>query len=421
MVDACRESGVLLMEAFMYRQHPSWVAARELVASGRIGKLQAVDSWFSYFNDDPRNIRNMLETGGGALYDIGCYSVNLSRMLFGAEPIGVKAAITRDPGAGVDVMTSAHPRVRGRGRHLHLLHARGVGPARRHLRDHGSDLDRDPVQHPARPADPGLPDRRRRPAGRAGDRDAHLRVADPYACEADRFAAAVLDGAPLPVEPEDAVANLRSSSRSSPPAARAMDRRRLVAARAGRRAGGRRGHGPGRRGVRSACPRAVRRGRPAVRGGDGERRSRAHLRRRRSRSTSAAGWRSSTATTTAGPTSTSPAAATRRPCTATRARPAARCAFTAVASAATDLTDVTGAYPIDIDGDGIVDLAVLRIGRERRCSAGSATAGSSAANERWGFDGGAGTRRRRSARRGRARRRCPTLAFGNYVETQPDG
>ena len=59
MVDACRDAGVLLMEAFMYRQHPSWIAARSLVESGRIGRLQAVDSWFSYFNDDPRNIRNV--------------------------------------------------------------------------------------------------------------------------------------------------------------------------------------------------------------------------------------------------------------------------------------------------------------------------------------------------------------------------
>ena len=86
MIEACRVAGVLLMEAFMYRLHPSWVAVRELVAGGRIGRLTAVHSWFSYYNDDPANIRNIRAFGGGALYDIGCYSVNLSRMLFGAEP-----------------------------------------------------------------------------------------------------------------------------------------------------------------------------------------------------------------------------------------------------------------------------------------------------------------------------------------------
>ena len=52
MGEASRAAGVHLMEAFMYRLHPSWVAVRELVAAGRIGRLVAVDSWFSYFNDD---------------------------------------------------------------------------------------------------------------------------------------------------------------------------------------------------------------------------------------------------------------------------------------------------------------------------------------------------------------------------------
>ena len=85
MVDACREAGVVLMEAFMYRLHPSWQAVRDILASGRIGRLRAIDSWFSYHNVDPEDIRNIAAYGGGALYDIGCYCVNLSRMLFGTE------------------------------------------------------------------------------------------------------------------------------------------------------------------------------------------------------------------------------------------------------------------------------------------------------------------------------------------------
>ena len=175
MVDACRDAGVLLMEAFMYRQHPSWIAARSLVESGRIGRLQAVDSWFSYFNDDPRNIRNVADIGGGALYDIGCYSVNLSRMLFASEPTRVQASITRDPVLAHRHGDERDPRLRGWRRHIHLLDARGVGPAGRHLRHRGPDLDRDPVQHPARPADADLRHRRRRSAGRARHRDADVR------------------------------------------------------------------------------------------------------------------------------------------------------------------------------------------------------------------------------------------------------
>jgi predicted dehydrogenase len=107
MVEACDAAGVVLMEAFMYRLHPSWEAVRDLVRSGRIGELRSVQSWFSYFNDDPTNIRNIAEAGGGALYDIGCYTVNLSRMLFGSEPSKIQASMTFDEAMGVDVLTSA--------------------------------------------------------------------------------------------------------------------------------------------------------------------------------------------------------------------------------------------------------------------------------------------------------------------------
>src|SRR6185295_18967478 len=64
---------VLVMEAFMVRFHPQWLRARELVRQGQVGTLRAVQMFFSYFNDDPVNIRNMAAIGGGALYDIGCY------------------------------------------------------------------------------------------------------------------------------------------------------------------------------------------------------------------------------------------------------------------------------------------------------------------------------------------------------------
>ena len=107
IVAACSQAGVVLAEAFMYRLHPTWVAIRELVAGGRIGTLMAVQSWFGYFNDDPANIRNIAAAGGGALYDVGCYCVNLSRLLFGAEPTRVSGALVRDPVGGTDVLTSA--------------------------------------------------------------------------------------------------------------------------------------------------------------------------------------------------------------------------------------------------------------------------------------------------------------------------
>src|SRR3954447_8378165 len=209
MIDACRDARVLLMEAFMYRQHPSWIAVREVLASARIGRLQAVDSWFSYFNDDPANIRNILDIGGGALYDIGCYCVNLSRMLFDAEPVRVQAAMRRDAELGVDVLTSAILEFDA-GIASFTCSTRTETDQRVHI--YGTE-GRISIEIPFNIP----PDRPTRIFVTAGG-DAPVApatetltfdVADPYASEADVFANAVLDGAALPVAPEDAVANLR--------------------------------------------------------------------------------------------------------------------------------------------------------------------------------------------------------------------
>ncbi len=209
MVDVARETGVPLMEAFMYRQHPSWVAVRELVASGRIGRLRAVDSWFSYFNDDPANIRNIGEFGGGALYDIGCYTINLSRMLFGGEPDEVLGRVVRDPALGVDVLTSA---ILGfaDGTATFTVSTRVETDQRVHLYGDRGRISIDiPFNIP-----PDRPTRIRVVAGgdppvAPGEEVLEFETRDPYAAEADAFAAAVLAGRPVPVPPEDAVANLR--------------------------------------------------------------------------------------------------------------------------------------------------------------------------------------------------------------------
>ncbi len=95
-----------IMEAFMYRFHPQWLAAKQLISEGRIGKLQTIDSFFSYFNDDPGNIRNMVDLGGGALMDIGCYSLSLARFIFDAEPQRVLGKMELDPEFGIDRLTT---------------------------------------------------------------------------------------------------------------------------------------------------------------------------------------------------------------------------------------------------------------------------------------------------------------------------
>jgi predicted dehydrogenase len=210
MLAAAKEHGVLLMEAFMYRLHPSWVAVRELVAAGRIGRLQTIQSWFSYYNDDAGNIRNMAAAGGGALMDIGCYSINLSRMLFGAEPERVEAAIVRDPDMGVDVLTSALLVFPGGATATFSCSIRSEPDQRVHI--YGTDghiaIGIPFNIPPDRPTDVFVTHGGEPPVAPNVER-LTFDTADPYGVETDAFAAAVLDGEPVPIPPDDAVANLR--------------------------------------------------------------------------------------------------------------------------------------------------------------------------------------------------------------------
>ncbi len=101
------ETGVKIQEAFMVRTHPQWLATHELIREGRIGTLRAITGFFSYFNADATNIRNRAEMGGGALMDIGCYPITISRFIFGEEPQRVAALMEHDPMMKIDRLTSA--------------------------------------------------------------------------------------------------------------------------------------------------------------------------------------------------------------------------------------------------------------------------------------------------------------------------
>jgi len=98
--------GVLVMEAFMYRFHPQWKRAREIVRSGEIGEVQSVNTIFSYMLTDPTNIRNVLAAGGGGIPDIGCYVVSSARFLMGREPIRVVSLVHRDRQLKTDILAS---------------------------------------------------------------------------------------------------------------------------------------------------------------------------------------------------------------------------------------------------------------------------------------------------------------------------
>ena len=107
LLDVRARNGVKICEAFMIRSAPQWLRVRQLLGEGRIGQLRAVNAHFSYFNVNPENIRNRIETGGGGVYDIGCYCIQSARYGFGQEPERVVAAIDRDPQLGTDRLASA--------------------------------------------------------------------------------------------------------------------------------------------------------------------------------------------------------------------------------------------------------------------------------------------------------------------------
>jgi predicted dehydrogenase len=209
MVSACETAGVKLQEAFMYRHHPSWVEAVRLVRSGAIGELQAVQSWFSYSNDDPTNIRNRVENGGGAIMDIGCYNINLSRLLFDAEPISTCSVVHRDPAMGIDTLTSAVLEFPGGRQSSFTCSIRSEEYQRVHIFGATGRIDIEiPFNIP--------PDRETRiylssggnPPVEPATETIVFPIADQYTIQAELFADAILNNSDVAVDPLDAVANM---------------------------------------------------------------------------------------------------------------------------------------------------------------------------------------------------------------------
>lgn len=107
LINASKDKPQLkIMEAFMYRHHPQWQKTKSLVEEGHIGELKTIQTFFSYYNTDPGNIRNNPKFGGGGLMDIGCYCISLSRFIFADEPKRVSGMVEFDPVFKTDRMAS---------------------------------------------------------------------------------------------------------------------------------------------------------------------------------------------------------------------------------------------------------------------------------------------------------------------------
>lgn len=97
MIHVASETGYLLMEAFMYRYHPQLEVAQQLIDEGRIGELNVVETSFRHHMTKKNDVRLVPNFGGGALLDVGCYCVNISRLFLGESPREVCAAASFDP------------------------------------------------------------------------------------------------------------------------------------------------------------------------------------------------------------------------------------------------------------------------------------------------------------------------------------
>ena len=202
-------SRVHIREAFMVRFHPQWIETRELVRRGAIGELRFMHVPFSYFNADPVNIRNRADIGGGALYDIGCYSIVAGRWFFEGNPKRVIATMDRDPSFNTDRTTTGLLEFDG-GRQLTFSVSTQTAPYQRiELIGTKGRIEiqipfNAPQDAPCSYAinDPGAPDG-------SGMRLVTLPTADQYQLQAEAFSSAVRSERPDASGLDDACWNMR--------------------------------------------------------------------------------------------------------------------------------------------------------------------------------------------------------------------
>ena len=204
LLDAAHEHPQLkVMEAFMYRHHPQWQRTQQLVAQGEIGDLRTIQSFFSYYNVDPNNIRNLAGMGGGGLMDIGCYCISLSRFIFDGEPHRVSGIVEYDPGFQVDRLVSAVLDF-GRGTATFTC-ATQLSPYQR-VNIFGTE-GRVDIEIPFN-APTDRPCRMWHQHGSETD-EILLDVCNQYTIQGDLFSQAVLNDTDVPTPLEDAVANMK--------------------------------------------------------------------------------------------------------------------------------------------------------------------------------------------------------------------
>jgi predicted dehydrogenase len=200
---ATQHPSLKVMEAFMFRLHPQWIKAKEIVKAGGIGELRTVQSLFSYFNNDAANVRNQADIGGGGLMDIGCYNISLSRFLFDAEPKRVMGLVEYDPQFHTDRIASGMLDF-GNGAATFTCSTQLAPYQRVHIFGTTGRIE---IEIPFN-APPDQPTRLWHQHDGQTD-EISFAVCDQYTIEADAFSLAVINGTPVATPLTDAVANMR--------------------------------------------------------------------------------------------------------------------------------------------------------------------------------------------------------------------
>jgi predicted dehydrogenase len=198
LIAARDKAQVKIGEAFMARTHPQWIRAAEIARSGRIGEPRVVSGHFSYFNRDPKNVRNIAEIGGGGIMDIGCYPITLSRMIFAAEPQRVHAFLDRDPDFKTDRLASVilqYPQ----GQASFTCSTQLVPYQKMHIFGTTGHIE---IEIPFN-APPDKPTRIF-----VNDEAEEFPVCDQYTIQGELFSRAILDNTEVPVPLEDALKNM---------------------------------------------------------------------------------------------------------------------------------------------------------------------------------------------------------------------
>lgn len=210
LAEAQKAANLPVAEAFMVRHHPQWKKARAMVAEGRLGDVRAIQTIFAYYLDDPKNVRNQADIGGGGLFDVGCYAINTARFLFDAEPLRAIALMEKDPVFGTDRLTSgllAFPD----GRQLAFTCSTQLSLTQKVtvLGTRGRLEIPIPFNAPADQQTMLIFDDGRDLAG-GGRQEIVIEPVDQYREQVDAFAEAVLSGTPLETGLEDAIANMKA-------------------------------------------------------------------------------------------------------------------------------------------------------------------------------------------------------------------